>query len=143
MSRRAFFLGAPALAIAGPPAVLAQAGDPLAIVTGIFRQYQADKVPSVPWSPAMRNAMRRAEMGADPILNAQDIDVRSFNVRQISRSGDRAEIEARFLSFGRNMVSRFDFRLVDGNWTIANYRTLAGAKFRQDLRKTLQLPPLP
>ncbi len=149
--RRAFLLraglaGAGALTLTMtltvPCAVLAQSSDPVAIVQGIFRQYQADKVPSVPWSPAVRGAMRRNGMEADPILNAQDIDVRSFNVRQISRGSDRAEIEARFVSFGRNMVGRFDFRLVDGQWTVANYRALAGAETGQDLRRALKLPRL-
>lgn len=113
--------------LAGPSH--AQSGDPLAIVRGIFRSYQANRIPSVPWSPAVSNAMRRAELGADPILDAQDTDVRSFSLRQVARGPGHAEIEARFLSFGRNMVSRFDFRLVDGRWTVANYRILAGTEF--------------
>lgn len=119
-----------------------QGPEPAAIVRQIFETYRADKIPSVPWSPAVRARMRSADLGADPILQAQDIEVKQFTVRQISRAHDRASVEVRFLSFDRNMRSIFDFRAVDGRWTIANYRILAGTEFPSDFRKSLKLPPL-
>lgn len=142
--RRAFFtLLAASLtaAWAGLPAK-AQSAEPAAIVRQIFEAYRADKIPNPPWSPAMSARMRRTELGADPILDAQDIDVKQYTVREISRRPDASEIEVRFVSFGRNMRSIFDFRLVDGKWVIGNYRILAGLDRPTDLRRDLKLPPL-
>ena len=121
---------------------LAQTEEPVAIVRRIFEAYRADKIPDPPWSPAVRARMRRADLGADPILDAQDTDVKQFTLREISRSGDAAAVEARFVSFGRSMHSIFDFRLVDGRWVIGNYRILSGAESPSDLRRALKMPPL-
>lgn len=140
--RRAFIAGIMLIPIFASGISYGQSQDPAAVVQAIFRQYQADKVPVIPWSPAVRNAMRKTRIEADPILNAQDIDVKSYSVRQIAHKQGRAEIEARFLSFGRNMVSRFDFRTINGSWVIANYRILSGTEFASDFRNTLKLQPL-
>ena len=126
----------------GRPARAASGPEPGAIVRQIFEAFRADKEPNPPWSPAIRARMKRSRMEADPILDAQDIDVKQFTVREISRKGDAAAVEVRFLSFGRNMRSVFDFRIVDGKWVIGNYRILAGTERPSDFRQSLGLPAL-
>lgn len=127
----------------GAPAPQGATGpEPAAIVRQIFDSYRAGTEPSPPWSPAIRTRMRRTRIEADPILDAQDIEVKQFTVHQISRDHDRASVEVRFLSFGRNMRSVFDFRTVDGRWVIGNYRILAGSSSTSDIRQSLGLPPL-
>lgn len=141
-ARRAL-LAAFIVMVAAPQAAQAQSGDPVAMVRQIFETYSKDGIPRVPWSPAIAARMRTADISADPILNAQDTDVKGFTVREVSRGADRAVVEANFTSFDRKMRSQFDFRVVDGKWLIANYRILAGVEFApHDLRKTLKLAPL-
>lgn len=124
------------------PGAFAQAEEPIAIVRKIFEAYRADKNPDPPWSPAVRARMRRADLGADPILDAQDTHVKQFTVREVSRNADAVAVEARFVSFSRSMHSIFDFRLVDGRWVIGNYRILSSAESPTDLRRALKMPPL-
>ena len=139
--RRAFTLALLSAPLAA--AALAQSSDPSAIVRQIFETYAKDGIPRVPWSPAVAARMKRADITADPILQAQDTDVKGFAVKEVSRGTDRAVIEVNFTSFDRKMRSQFDFRLVDGKWAIANYRILAGVEFvPSDFRKSLKMPPL-
>lgn len=126
---------------AGTP--FAQSPEPVAIVRQIFETYSKDGIPRVPWSPAVAARLKKADITADPILEAQDSDVKGFVVKEVSRGADRALIEVNFNSFDRKMRSQFDFRVVDGKWMVANYRILAGVEFTpHDLRKTLKMPPL-
>jgi hypothetical protein len=121
----------------------AQSGDPVAMVRQIFETYSKGNQPRVPYTPAVQARLRASAQEADEILSAQDIDVKGFTVREVSRGPDRAVVEANFVSFDRKMRSQFDFRVVDGKWLIANYRILAGVEFApHDLRKTLKLAPL-
>jgi hypothetical protein len=129
--------------MAASQAAQAQSGDPVAMVRQIFETYSKDGIPRVPWSPAVAARMRTADISADPILSAQDTDVKGYTVREVSRGADRAVVEANFTSFDRKMRSQFDFRLVDGKWVIGNYRILAGVEFAPtDFRRSLKMPPL-
>ncbi len=141
IDRRSVLAALAALPLISAVAV-AQAAEPAAIVREIFEAYRADKNPNPPWSPAVRARLSRADLGADPILDAQDIDVQRFTVREVSRDAEAAAVEARFVSFGRSMHSIFDFRVVNGRWVIGNYRILSGVEFPSDLRRTLKMPPL-
>lgn len=126
---------------AGTP--FAQSPEPVAIVRQIFETYSKDGIPRVPWSPPVAARLKKADITADPILEAQDTDVKGFVVKEVSRGADRALIEVNFNSFDRKMRSQFDFRVVDGKWMVANYRILAGVEFApHDLRKTLKMSPL-
>ncbi len=123
-------------------AARAQSGDPAAIVRAIFAEYAADREPKPPYSPAIAGRMRRKEMSADVLLDAQDIDVKNAVITPVSQEGEKAVIDSRFDSFGRKMHLRFDFRVVDGKWMIANVRRLAGGTDPFDMRVWLKLPPL-
>jgi hypothetical protein len=141
MDRRTL-IGAFGAFVATQRAVLAQApapqGDPVAMVRAIMAAYAADKPPAPPYSPAVANRLKTAQLDADFILDAQDVEVKNVTVTGLSAGADRAEVEARFLSFDRPRQVKFDFRVVDGRWMIANVRDQAGF----DLRRTLKLPPL-
>ena len=113
-------------------------GDPVALIRAVMADYSADKSPKPPYSPAVANRLRTAEIDADFILDAQDIDIKNVTVTGLAAANDRAEVEARFLSFGTPRQVKFDFRLVDGRWMIANVRDQKGF----DLRRMLKLPPL-
>lgn len=141
MNRRSLLASLAVLPLGGS-GVFAQTEEPTALVRKIFEAYRADDIPVPPWSPAVRARMRNANLGADPILDAQDVDVKQFTLREISRTADAAAVEARFVSFGRSMHSIFDFRLVDGRWVIGNYRILSGAESPTDLRRALKMSPL-
>ncbi len=143
VNRRTFVLGL-LCAGAGSRFAYAQAGDPVAITAQIFNDYQRDKVPSVPYTPAIRARMRTSDVGreADIILQAQDTEVKNYTVQPVSLGPDKAVVDARFLSFDRRMHVRFDFRMVDGKWMIANFRHIAGVEHKTDLRRELKMPPL-
>lgn len=142
MDRRTL-IAAIATTLVAPGATWAQSpavqGDPIALVREIMAAYTADKPHDPPYTPAVANRLRRAEIGADFILDAQDVDVKNVTVTGLSAAADRAEVEARFLSFDQPRQVKFDFRVVDGRWMIANVRDQKGF----DLRRMLRLPPLP
>ena len=114
-------------------------GDPVALVRELMADYAADNTQDLPYTPAITNRLRRAQLDVDCILDAQDVDVKNVTVAGLSTVADRAEVEARFLSFDRPRQVRFDFRVIDGRWMIANVRDQKGC----DLRRLLGLPPLP
>lgn len=129
--------------MAPPQAARAQSGDPVAIARQIFETYSKGNQPRVPYTPAVQARLKASRQEADEILSAQDIDVKGFTIREVSRGPDRAVVEANFVSFDRKMRSQFDFRVVDGAWRIANYRILAGVEFAPtDLRRSLKMAPL-
>lgn len=142
MNRRIFVVAIGTM-LTLPQAIWAQSpnvqGDPVAVVRQIMAAYTADRPPEPPYTPAVANRLRTAELGADFILDAQDVDVKNVTVTGLSAGADRAEVEARFLSFNQQRRVKFDFRVVDGRWMIANVRDQKGF----DLRRTLRLPPLP
>lgn len=141
-SRRALS-GAALFCLAGLAPAAAQSGDPAAIVRAIFTAYEKDAIPKPPYTPAVVARMKRKEIDADIILDAQDIDVKNVQVALLSRDGDKAVVDAKFDSFNRKMHVRFDLRVVDGKWMIANLRRLAGGEdVPFDLREWLRLPPL-
>lgn len=141
MDRRTFTLAlgatlaAPALALAQTAPVL---GDPVALVRAIMAAYAADTPPDPPYTPAVANRLRTTTLEADFILDAQDVDVKNVTVTGLSAGADRAEVEARFTSFDEARQVKFDFRVVDGRWMIANVRDQKGF----DLRRMLRLSPL-
>ena len=77
--------------------------------------------------------LQRAASQANQIVKS------SGSAASKAAAADRAEVEARFLSFDQPRQVKFDFRVVDGRWMIANVRDQNGF----DLRRTLRLPPLP
>lgn len=141
IDRRRLSLGAAAAFSA--TAVLAPAGaraddEPMLTIRRILDAYQADRVPRPLYTPAVRLRLRRANLGADFIVDGQDFEVKGVSVREVSRTGDKAEVEARFTNFGVAREVRFDLWLVEGDWMIANVRDQKGF----DLRKTLRMPAL-
>lgn len=112
--------------------------DPVALVRELMADYAADNTQDLPYTPAITIRLRRAQLDVDCILDAQDVDVKNVTVAGVSTAADRAEVEARFLSFDRPRQVRFDFRVIDGRWMIANVRDQKGC----DLRRLLRLPPL-
>lgn len=113
-------------------------GDPVALVRELMADYAADNTQDLPYTPAITIRLRRAQLDVDCILDAQDVDVKNVTVAGVSAAADRAEVEARFLSFDRPRQVRFDFRVIDGRWMIANVRDQKGC----DLRRMLRLPTL-
>lgn len=141
IGRRALTAAA-ALALMGRSAQ-AQTGDPVAPVKAIFDAYQRDSIPKPLYTPAVANRLKRQEIEADFILDAQDIDAKNVVITQASRDGEKATIEVKFDSFNRKMNVRFDMRVVDGKWMIANVRRApAGESGSFDMRGWLKLPPL-
>ncbi len=112
------------------------------MVRQIFETYSKATSRACPILPRT-GAIEGERARADEILSAQDIDVKGYTVREVSRGPDRAVVEANFVSFDRKMRSQFDFSCRRRQGLIANYRILAGVEFApHDLRKTLKLAPL-
>ncbi|MGL4437856.1 MAG: hypothetical protein ACRCUE_01150 [Bosea sp. (in: a-proteobacteria)] len=141
MDRRTLILALGA-SVAATQATWAQTpavqGDPVAMIRAIMAGYVADKATDAPYTPAVANRLKTAELGYDVILDAQDFQVTKVQVAGLSAAADRAEVEARFENMGEPRQVKFDFRVVDGRWMIANVRDQKGF----DLRRTLKLAPL-
>lgn len=111
---------------------------PESVVSDLYRQHDAERSPffqttdrarvdryfdkslaDLIWKDAVASQGEVGALGADPLYNAQDTEIKNFSVRTIKQDGDRAEVAATFENFGEKQ--RIVFRLVaaGANWKIA------------------------
>jgi hypothetical protein len=140
MDRRTLILALGATLVATGPTRAQNPGAhiPVALIQSLMASYVGDNPTAPPYTPAVTNRLRTAELDEDFIVGGQDIDVKNVNVTEIGTGEDWAEVEARFLSFGKPRKVWFDFRVIDFRWMIANVRDQNGF----DLRRRLKLQPL-
>ena len=114
----------------GDVALAETAGDPVAVVQGLYRGYERDKPVTLekqPFSPRMRKllagdrAYAKGEVGRldfDPIVNGQDWKIAGLSVTLVSLAGNKAVVEAKFSNFGTAQDLRYDLIRIGGRWQI-------------------------
>lgn len=123
-----------------PPQPLVQKSpveSPESIVMRILASYRDGKplaLESMPLVPRLQDALRRTDLAADPIAEA-DRPVSRLVIDMAEAMGEkRASVAARF-SHGRDeRLLHFDFDVTSGDWLITEIRPRGGPSLRQLLR---------
>lgn len=129
----------PAAAQPSPSAAARPAVAPEAFVRDLYKEHDAERSPffqtedrarvdrhfdkslaDLIWKDAVESKGEVGALGADPLYNAQDTEIKNFNVRTVSQSEGRAEVAATFDNFGEKQ--RIVYRLVaaGADWKIAD-----------------------
>ena len=166
LDRRVFLLSAAASLLAGN-SLAAQANDPLAIVSAIYRRAIKEdgggfltlehkdrlKYLSKSFAALWKKAEDNTPEGdvlidADPVSNSQDPDIKSFSVKQERREANRATVAATFAEgservreAAEDLTVRYDFVFERGRWMIDDIRGTVGGKpwsIRENLEHALK-----
>lgn len=121
----------------GDAALAQTAGDPVAVVRGLYRGYEHDKPVTLekqPFSPRMRKllaadrAYAKGEVGRldfDPIVNGQDWKITDLSVTLESQAGDKAVVEAKFSNLGDAEDLRYELVRGGGRWLIDEIQSMS------------------
>lgn len=112
---------------------------PDAFVSELYKQHDSDRSPffqtqdrarvdkyfdktlaDLIWKDAVESKGEVGALGADPLYNAQDSDIKKFAVRTVSQSDDRAEVAATFENFGQKQRIVYRLVAVGADWRIAD-----------------------
>ena len=142
------------LILCGTGNAAAQApADPVAYVRAIYASYERDQ-PSAWYDRAYSARLRKlidadqksakaagdaGKFDWDPIINAQDWKLTDIKVALVSRTGDRAVVDASFHNLGSDQQMRFTLVLERGKWTIDDLQALD--KPRWTMSKVLEGAP--
>ncbi len=86
-----------------------------ALVDKYFTKPTADLI----WKDAVSSKGEVGALDADPLYNAQDIDIKNFKVGAAGLKGDRAEVPVTFENFGKKQ--KINFMLVmENSWKISD-----------------------
>ena len=121
------------------PAAARPAASPEAVVGDLYKQHDADRSPffqtddrarvdkyfdkalaDLIWKEAQSSKGEVGALGADPLYNAQDTEIKKFAVRTVSQTDGKAEVAVTFENFGQKQ--RILYRLVaaGADWKIAD-----------------------
>jgi hypothetical protein len=112
------------------------AGDPVAVVRGLYPAYEHGKPPMLekqPFSARMRKllaadrAYAKGEVGRldfDPIINGQDWKIADLSVTLVSQAQDKAVVEATFNNLGEAEDLRYDLVHGGGRWLIDEIQSM-------------------
>ncbi|HEY9282932.1 MAG TPA: DUF3828 domain-containing protein, partial [Pyrinomonadaceae bacterium] len=122
-----------------PPAASRPAASPDALVSDLYKEHDAERGPffqtddrarvdkyfekglaDLIWKDAVESKGEVGALGADPLYDAQDSEIKKFAVGKVSQSDDKAEVAATFENFGKKQ--RIVYRLVAAgtDWKIAD-----------------------
>lgn len=85
-----------------------------AAVDKYFTKSTADII----WKDAVEANGEVGALGADPLYDAQDSDIKNFKVGQPIVTGDKAEVPVTFDNFGKKQVIKFLLAKENGAWKI-------------------------
>lgn len=87
-----------------------------ALVDRYFDKSLADLI----WKDAVESEGEVGALGADPLYNAQETEIKNFAVRAVRQEGDTAEVAVTFENLGEKQ--RIVYRLIraGANWKIAD-----------------------
>ena len=86
-----------------------------ALVDRYFEKKLADLI----WKDAVESQGEVGALGADPLYNAQDMEIKKFVIRTVSQTDDKAEVAATFENFGEKQRIVYRLVAVGADWKIA------------------------
>jgi hypothetical protein len=133
-------LAAPVLAQQRPPRTLPQrepVESPEGIVLRLLTSYRDGRpiVPeAMPLVPRLQDALRRTDLGIDPIAEPDRPVTRIVVDIPEATGGKRASVAGRFSHGTDERLIMFDFDVTTGDWLITDIRPRSGPSLRQLLR---------
>lgn len=118
-------------------ATYAQIGSPEALVADLYKQHDAKRSPffqnknralvdkyftkataDLIWKDATTRGNEVGALGADPLYDAQDTDIKKFNVGKAALNGEKAAVTVTFENFGEKKIIAFALVTEAGKWKI-------------------------
>lgn len=112
---------------------------PDALVSDLYKQHDAERSPffqtedrarvdkyfdkslaDLIWKEALDSKGEVGALGADPLYDAQDSEIKNFSVRTVSQGDGKAEVAATFLNFGKKQRIVYRLVAVGADWRIAD-----------------------
>lgn len=123
-------------------------------VRGIYKHYEKDDAtpdPTAILKPLAAKRLRAliekdeacaakegvCNLGADPIINAQDFKLSKIQIAPAKIEGDKASVTARFLNMGGQNENRYEFVQEDGAWKLADVVTVLPKRLSTRLTQDL------
>lgn len=122
---------------AGALASLAQTTTPSALVADLYKQHDAQKSPffqeksralvekyftkstaALIWKDATTRGNDIGALGADPLYDAQDVEIKGFTVGKAVITGDKATVAVKFTNFGEKKTINFSLIKEGTAWKI-------------------------
>ena len=82
-------------------------------------KYFEKKLADLIWKDAVESKGEVGALGADPLYNAQDMEIKNFTVSTVSQSDGKAEVAATFENFGKKQRIVYRLVAVGADWKIA------------------------
>jgi hypothetical protein len=120
------------------PSAARASAPPDALVSDLYKQHDAERGPffqtedrarvdryfdktlaDLIWKDAVESKGEVGALGADPLYNAQDTEIKNFSVRTVSQSDGKAEVAAVFENFGEKQRIVYRLVAVGADWKIA------------------------
>ena len=130
-----------AVSAATPAKETAPTTAPDALVSDLYRQHDAKNSPfyqtkdralvdkyfakstaDIIWKDAVDSKGEVGALGADPLYNAQDTEIKNFKVNQAEMKGDKAEVPVTFENFGKKQTFTYALVKESGNWKIEDIK---------------------
>ncbi|QQS34418.1 MAG: DUF3828 domain-containing protein [Acidobacteriota bacterium] len=83
-------------------------------------KYFAKELADLIWKDALRPSDEGGSIDADPLYNAQDIDIKNFNIGTAKVTDDYAILPVTFTNFGQKQSLKFKMKRTGGNWKITD-----------------------
>lgn len=134
-------------------AISTATAEPDEVVADLYKQHDADKSPffqtanralvdkyfaqstaDLIWQDAIDSAGEVGALGADPLYNAQDTDIKNFKIGKGEIKGKSATVTVTFTNFGEKQTLEFDLVQEKGNWKIENIKYDDGSSLLQILK---------
>ena len=93
-----------------------------ALVDKFFTKKTADMI----WKDAIDSKGEVGALGADPLYDAQNVEIKNFKVGKADIKGDQAEVPVTFRNFGEKQTITFLLRQEKGVWKIEDIRYADG-----------------
>ena len=103
-----------------------------ALVDRYFTKPLADLI----WKDANASQGEVGAIDADPLYNAQDIEIKNFAVGKGDIKGEAATVTVTFTNFGEKMTILYSLKLIDGAWKIDNIDYGGGSSLMKWLKDT-------
>ena len=87
------------------------------------------------WKDAVESKGEVGALGADPLYNAQDTEIKNFAVRTASQTEGKAEVVATFENFGEKQRIVYRLSAVGADWKIAEIDYGGGTTLSKMLRQ--------
>ena len=92
----------------------------------LIDKYFSEKLADMIWNDAVTSGSEVGALGADPLYNAQDTDIKNFKVGAGDIKGKSATIPVTFTNFGEKQIVVFELIQEKGAWKIDNIKYSEG-----------------